>query len=123
MICPHCRGEITEEKEEPLHFFSVMWATNEVRPWVARIVKFGHKHGFEREFFNPLIDYSDAAAFGTRTVDIKFQFVLRVGWRVEVCTRQRRGEVRRFYRVTSPTELEEISAEEAAKWATRQKRQ
>jgi len=117
MACPHCGGTLPMEKDQPLHFFSIAWATNEKRPWAAQITGMDRKHNVQREFIAPLIDYSKAASFWNRTVDIQFQFVFRVGWIVEVCTNGKRGQTRAFYRVESPTEMVEISAQEVQKWA------
>jgi hypothetical protein len=116
VCCPHCGGGMGSVDKQ-IHVVTQMWATNQKRPWVARIMGRSKALGLEREFLDSIVDFSDAATFSSRTVDIQICWMVKVGWVVEVATAGKRGPERRFYRVTSPTELTEMTAEEVARWA------
>lgn len=115
MTCPHCGQPFPESQE--LHFFSVKWATNHKQPWAARILGLDKKYSLSRDFLPHLKDYSDAASYTHRVVDIKLQFIFKVGWIVEVCESTSKGERRAYYRVESATSLKEVSVKEVLQWA------
>lgn len=114
-LCPHCGKEFPENKE--LHFFSIKWATNHKQPWAARILGLDQRFSLSREFLPHLKDYSDAASYSNRVVDIKLQFIFKVGWFVEVCDNASKGERRTYYHVESATSLKEVSVKEVLQWA------
>lgn len=103
-----------------IHFYSVSYDNDKWRPWVARIVGADSKYKLERVFVGALPDYKKAVTNWKRTANITLQFPLEVGWVIQTCKRTIGMEKRRFYRVTSPTELTEMTAEEVARWAATQ---
>ena len=100
-----------------IHFHSVPYDNDKWRPWVARIVGLDSKYGLERIFIDALPDYKKSVTNWKRTANITLQFPLQVGWVIQTCKRTIGMEKRRFYRVTSSTELTEMTAEEVARWA------
>jgi len=100
-----------------IHFYSVSYDNDKRRPWVARIIGPSDTFQFERLFIDPLPDYKNAVTNWKRTANITLQFPLEVGWAIQTCKRTIGMEKRRFYRVTSPTELQEMTDREVAEWA------
>jgi len=103
-----------------IHFYSVKYDNDKWRPWVARIVGTCPDFGFSRVFIAGLPDYKQASTNWRRTANITLQFPLEVGWVVQTCKRTIGMEKRRFYRVTSPTELSEMTEEEVRSWTAAQ---
>lgn len=103
-----------------IHFYSVPYDNDKWRPWVSRIVGTDAKYKLERVFVDALPDYKKASTNWKRTANITLQFPVEVGWVIQTCKRTIGMEKRRFYRVTSPTELQEMTEQEVTEWARTQ---
>lgn len=103
-----------------IHFYSVSYDNDKWRPWVARIVGLDAQYKLARIFIEPLPDYKKASTNWRRTSNITLQFPLEVGWTIQTCKRTIGMEKRRFYLVTSPTELQEMTDRETVEWARTQ---
>ena len=103
-----------------IYFHCEKWDTDEKKPWIAKITGVDTNNNLVREFVNGLNDYSGSRTTKRHTYDIEIQFVLRVGWVVEIASQGERLQSRKYYIVTSPTEKTLLSAKDLLEWATSQ---
>lgn len=115
LMCATCRG--ANETAEMIHFHSVKYASDQKKPWAAKIVGVDSIYTLKREFLNGLNDYTNAATFGKRAVDIEMLFTFRVGWVVELYSPSIK---RAYYQIVSPTEKQPMTAKEVLQWALNQ---
>lgn len=93
-------------------------------PWVARIKGAHPRFGFEREFMQPLRDYSGARVNMKRqTKGVVLEWLLPPEgvYEIRLFEGKRGVERRRFYRVEDG-ELVEVSREEVIEWIRRNAR-